>query len=174
MPRKRQLSMALGREVDDYIYQTRAGCWLWFGLVSDEGYPKASVRGDDGLWRQRNLARATFTMHVRPLANDEHLDHLCHTHTPSCPGGRQCLHRRCVNPGHLEPVTFLENNRRARSRKAASNKRRGLARTHCKNGHELTPDNVAFQAAHPDRRRCRTCALARTEQWRERQRRAAS
>lgn len=36
-------------------------------------------------------------------------------------------------------------------------------RTHCKRGHELTPDNVYHPPAHPDRRQCRTCIRARND-----------
>jgi len=49
-----------------------------------------------------------------------------------------CRVRECVNPDHLQPVTHAENMRRAR-------------RTHCRRGHELTPENVYWVRA------CKAC-----------------
>lgn len=65
------------------------------------------------------------------------LDHLCRN--PSC-----------VNPDHLEPVTHAENVRRSAS-PAGVNSRK----THCKRGHEFTPENTRIAS---DGRVCRTCA----------------
>lgn len=64
------------------------------------------------------------------------------------PSGTQidhiCCNRSCVNPAHLQPVTLQENLRLAKER-----------RTHCKNGHERTAENlyVTPQGTY----KCRTC-----------------
>ena len=83
------------------------------------------------------------------------IDHLCHNRDSSCPGARACMHRRCVNPDHLEPTTIEENQRRGIPRS-----RRGGGRavwTHCKHGHEFTPENTIVYTGHPTWRICRTC-----------------
>lgn len=66
------------------------------------------------------------------------------------------MHRRCVNPSHLEAVTRDENNRRSR----------GLVfdaalKTHCPQGHALSGDNLATIKGK-SHRVCRTCANAST------------
>lgn len=43
------------------------------------------------------------------------LDHLCHTKDKICKGGKTCLHRKCVNPEHLQLVTQAENIRNSRT-----------------------------------------------------------
>jgi hypothetical protein len=52
-----------------------------------------------------------------------------------------------VNPDHLEPVTHVIN----MARKIASTK------SHCKNGHALTPDNLYRYALKKGERHCIKC-----------------
>lgn len=51
-----------------------------------------------------------------PIQNGLELDHLCHNRDANCPGN-ECIHRRCVNPLHLEAVAHPENVRRGRASK---------------------------------------------------------
>ena len=44
-------------------------------------------------------------------------------------------------------------------------------KTHCKNGHEFTPENTAPISGHPDWRKCRQCAEDYLREW-KRQRKA--
>lgn len=108
-------------------------CWLWTGR---------KVRG----YGMFNLKKATVIAH-RWAWEEAHgsipegltIDHLCRN-----PG--------CVNPLHLEPVTFLENMRR-----------RSLffvPRTHCARGHEFTPENSGYQRGHAYCRKCRAIYAA--------------
>jgi hypothetical protein len=85
------------------------------------------------LGRQRLLHRLAYEQLVEPIPHGLTLDHLCRV-------------RHCVNPDHLEPVTQGENTRRA-------------MRSHCKNGHEFTPDNTYVPA--DGKRYCRECRRQR-------------
>ena len=80
-------------------------CWPWQGHVGSQGY--GSCAGPIN-----SPHRAVYQLLVGPIPKGLVLDHLCHTLDLECPGGPPCLHRRCVNPSHLEPVTNSENSRR--------------------------------------------------------------
>lgn len=124
-----------------------SGCWLWTGRLDSQGY---------GLWQSTSDGVRTSTgahrwvyQQLRCLLEpDEHLDHRCHTDDETCPGGKGDVHRRCVNPDHMEVVPHAVNASRARSHNAR--------KTHCKNGHEFTPENTIARAAGG--RNCRQCA----------------
>ena len=82
-------------------------CWLWTGQLNNKGY---------GLFSYKNQKRAAHVVlweHMVGLVPAGlELDHLCHSNDLTCRDGSTCLHRRCVNPAHLEPVTHAENMRR--------------------------------------------------------------
>ena len=110
-------------------------CWLWTRSLS-RGYGQFQLhRG--GVWRPAKAHRVAFEMLVGPVPDHLQLDHLCRT--PAC-----------VNPAHLEPVTNRENGLRGNSLPA-----RNARKTHCQNGHELTPANTRRSGAHG--RRCTVC-----------------
>lgn len=82
--------------------------------------------------------RVSYELFVGPIPDGLELDHLCNRPL-------------CVNPAHLEPVTHDENMRRAAER-----------RTHCKRGHEFTPENTYVRACGARQcRRCNALAVAR-------------
>lgn len=89
------------------------GCWLWTGTVGPTGY--GQIGSDTDRKRMLYAHRVSYELHVGPIPAGLEIDHTCHTDDPECPGG-PCLHRRCVNPKHLEPVTTAENQRRAQTR----------------------------------------------------------
>lgn len=105
-------------------------CWLWTASRSD-GYGHFHVS------RARMPAhRYAYELLVGPIPEGLILDHLCRV-------------RHCVNPAHLEPVTSAENTLRGYGMPA-----RNARKTHCKYGHEFTPENTRRTRLG---RECRTC-----------------
>ena len=131
------------------------GCIWYTGRIDAQGYGSVTITGD----RQRPVHRAAYEYFVGPIPDGLHVDHLCHGWDADCPCGPACLHRRCINVDHLEPVTPQEN--AARGRGGSVNNPRS-AQTHCIRGHEFTEANTY---RHGNRRHCRTCKI---EKQRER------
>lgn len=107
-------------------------CWTWQAYVGTHGY------GMYKLCRARpDVAhRVAYRLAVGPIPDGLFVDHICRN-------------KLCVNPAHLEPVTHVENMRRAR-------------RTHCKRGHLLDEQTLVIRGPH---RSCKKC-----EQFREKHR----
>ncbi len=122
------------------------GCWLWTGSINPDGYGQFDWAG---------AHRAVYRKYRGPIPSGLQLDHMCHNADLTCPGGRSCMHRRCVNPDHLEPATTAENTGRA-----------GWARrTHCGNGHPFEGTNLATRA--DGFRKCRQCHREYMRQYRK-------
>lgn len=123
-------------------------CWLWNGKTfTKDGYAQ--------FWTgEKNvLAHRFYYEHLHgvlePLIE---LDHLCEI-------------KRCINPSHLEPVTRRVNALRALHNIVTIN----ANKTHCVNGHEFTPENTYVRPDGKGLRQCKTCAVARTKAWRDKQ-----
>jgi HNH endonuclease len=71
------------------------GCWLWAGSVKPNGYGiiSAGPRGSSPL----QAHRVAFALHFGEAGEGLVIHH-------------RCLNRRCVNPDHLEAVTYSVNN----------------------------------------------------------------
>lgn len=107
---KRWPTRTLEERLREKIVIAPNGCWLWQG-TTNHGYGWC---GDEhGV--SRNAHRLAWEIWVGPIPAGMTLDHVCHTNDPFCFGG-ECLHRRCLNPEHLEVVTRAENIRRGRQR----------------------------------------------------------
>ncbi len=105
------------------------GCWEYPNL-NEYGYGESGKKG-----RDRFVHRVSYEHFVGPIPSGLQIDHLCRN-------------RACCNPAHLEPVTIQENARRGME-----------SRTHCKNGHKLSGENLAWRKyKHGLRRACRKCA----------------
>ena len=108
------------------------GCWLWTGYLSPQGY---------GMCRLNGKLTVAHRVGLELLGLQ-------------CPDGMEADHRcrvrECVNPAHLEYVTHRENVRRGLRGEAML--------THCKNGHEYSPDNTGRYPCNDYRRKCRKCA----------------
>ena len=114
------------------------GCWLWKGTKDNYGYGRFMFNG-----KQVTAHRASYLLFVGPLDEGLEPDHLCRN--PAC-----------VNFTHLDAVTHRENCLRADSPPT-----RNALKTHCKNGHELIPENIyvrpSWQKAKRPWRECRVC-----------------
>lgn len=108
---------------------TSGDCWLWLAGVDRNGYGRYNDQG-----RTTFAHRFAYQQIKGDIPNGLVLDHLCRVIT-------------CVNPEHLEPVTIGEN------------VRRGIAlmprKTHCKNGHPISGDNIKLRSNGQPR--CREC-----------------
>lgn len=124
-------------------------CWLWTGLIRSNGYGQIHL-GNVGRTSVPMLThRFSWLVAQRLLEVDRQLDHLCRV-------------RACCNPDHLESVTQQINMMRAYEHQ-----------THCKNGHEFTPENTQWYGKYGTKRNCRTCNRAAMKAYRARKRSAA-
>lgn len=127
---------------------SESGCWEWTGF-------QKPLRG------MPNLTVGYGSMSYRGKAWPAHrLSH--HLLVGPIPDGLIILHKcdnpPCVNPDHLRLGTHQDNSLDA-SRKGRS---RDMNRTHCVNGHEFTPENIAWVTKNKSAvRTCRTCQRIR-------------
>lgn len=97
----------------------QTGCWIWMGARDTPGYGRVFYGG-----RLRGAHEAAYEWTRGPIPDGLTIDHLCRN-------------KPCINPEHLEVVTMRENGLRGNSICA-----RHARQTHCKRGHEFTPENT--------------------------------
>lgn len=86
------------------------GCLLWFGAVDSDGYGTTSVKS-----KTYRVHREAYKLWVGKLDSAMQVDHECHNLDEECINkGTSCLHRLCINPGHLEARSQNENQGRRR------------------------------------------------------------
>jgi hypothetical protein len=116
---------------------SETGCWEWTGPLHKKGY--AHVSADSKCLK---VHRVAYEEWVGPIPEGLTIDHLC-------------KNKRCFNPEHLEAVTNAENVKRSAGPHRGG---RNKGKTHCKDGHELTPENTyVHHAKRGVMRRCKTC-----------------
>lgn len=101
--------------------------------------------------------RVVFEMWIGPVAPGLVVDHTCHNKAAKlrqCSGGKECLHRMCCNPEHMEVKTNRENI--TASPISAVWNQRGKYLTHCWRGHEFTPENT-YNPPNGGSRACKEC-----------------
>lgn len=117
-------------------------CWVWMGSAAG-GYGQIMI--DSAAVK---VHRVMYERLKGPVEDGLQLDHLCRV-------------TRCCNPDHLEPVSARINILRSTGPAALN-----AVKTHCKNGHEFTPENTY---ARPDGsgRACRVCKVAAIQHRRD-------
>lgn len=121
--------MELPNRIEDHILRMPGPCWVWQGAKNPRGYGNITYEQ-----KSYKAHRFIYEWLVGPIPEGLTLDHLC----------RNTL---CVNPDHLDPCTMAENIRRGSK----------AQQTHCKHGHEFTPENTIVRTNGT--RRCRECNL---------------
>lgn len=121
------------KEWDDYpepVRDAATGCLRWQGPHHSNGY---------GLLGKRYAHREAWIREYGPIPDGRTIDHV---------RKRGCVHRDCVEPAHLEPVTQAVNVQRGEP----------ASRTCCPQKHEYTPENTIIRRG---KRECRTCVRDR-------------
>lgn len=127
------------------VQQDANGCWMWTDAPDRDGY------GHFHADRKVHIAhRWAYEQFVGAIPEGLVLDHLCRT--PSC-----------VNPGHLEAVTSVENVMRGNGPSAINARRQ-----HCVKGHVFDERNTRI--GRQGRRECRECARLWQIDYRKRKR----
>ena len=114
------------------------GCWLWMAHTTVDGYPRIAIGRTS-----REAHRVAYELFVGSIPEGHDVHHECEV-------------RNCVNPNHLRPVTKKEHGSLG-----------SLARrTHCKHGHEFTPENTYVKGGGA--RACRKCMARRQREYQRR------
>lgn len=107
MPRINNIEDLTGAFTEKYVdrfwskadVRSEDECWLWQRGVSDAGYGQFSAPKVGGGFRTALAHRVSYSLEKGHLERGMVIDHLCRV-------------RSCVNPKHLELVTYGDNVRR--------------------------------------------------------------
>ncbi len=120
----------------------RYGCWEWQGWLDKDGY--GTFRSSVNKSRAHRWSYSNF---VGPIG-DLLVLHLCDN-------------PKCVRPSHLFLGTQQDNMRDMYGKGRHHN----ATKTHCRKGHEFTPDNTRYKKRNGKRngRECKICAYERNK-----------
>lgn len=108
-----------------------SGCWIISGVTDRNSYGRIKTDGRDLM-----AHRVAYELHVGPIPPGLVIDHICRN-------------RACVNPDHLEPVTFRTNVLRGVGPTAVN-----ANKVLCNRGHDLAD---AYVIPSTGSRQCRLC-----------------
>lgn len=115
-------------------------CWVWRGLIGRAGY-----------------GMITVAMHIRAQAHRFSWEMANGAIPPGMCICHSCDNPPCVNPGHLFLGTYADNSRDMAEKGRSRNQHKDI--THCKRGHEFTPENIIW-VKRGRYRNCRKCSNA--------------
>lgn len=128
------------------------GCWNWNGYIHPDGYGRMSYKK----YRSKGVHRLSYLAFKGIFATG--CINTLHT----------CDNRQCVNPEHLYLGDQKQN-----SRDMIDRKRHWLAteasKTHCKNGHPLSGENLINTNGKKPQRVCRICKNISQQRYLEKQ-----
>gem|GEM_PF-4457936 len=148
-------------------------CHPWAGNITDQGYGRVGYQG-----KRHPAHRLVYVLTGGVIPDGLDLDHTCHNRDLSCAGGSMCLHRRCCNTTHHEPVPGSVNRQRGRGPALAAERwtahmqaagtaaaaLKAQSRTHCRAGHQYTELNTRIN--RNGSRQCRICAAENLRNYR--------
>lgn len=145
-------------QVRFWAYTEKRGegeCWPWIGGHGGRDYGRIMVHG-------RHYSSQVFAW---MLANGGPFPE-------GMKGCHSCDNPLCVNPAHVWPGTQQQNvqdalikGRLCGAKFRAAGTAKLLSLTHCRHGHEFTPENTAL--SNRGWRSCRICARLKTKNQRE-------
>lgn len=121
------------------------GCWEYIQVPENTGYGRITTV-IDGITVRDYIHRIAYKLYKGPIPKGYEIDHLCRN-------------RICANPDHLEAVPSRVNWLRGKSIQAIYHKA-----THCRHGHEYTPENT-YIIPCSGKRTCRQCARSSMKQF---------
>lgn len=120
---------------------TKSGCLVWIGSCQLSGrqrnVPYPSIRHGSKIWRGNRL--------VWTLVNGEIPKGICVLH--------RCDNTKCLNPEHLFLGTHSDNMQDKIQKGRDHNKKK----THCRNGHPFSGENLIIRIWDNNKRACRIC-----------------
>jgi hypothetical protein len=122
-------------------------CWEWIGVKNYKGYGR-------------------FSIYEKPISAGGHAHRFSYMifkgNIPDCMTvHHKCENKSCVNPDHLELMTEKENRKLSGCWSAVNSRK-----THCKNGHEFTKENIYYHFRNGSiRRHCKICRLEARKKW---------
>lgn len=137
---------ALAARIKERVIVTAVGCWEWQGMRFNLGYGRINSYPHQTM----------FSVHRLMLQNK--VGRLLTQSECAC---HACDNRICCNPEHLWIGTRRENIHDSVNKGRHFNQNK----THCKRGHEFTPDNthMSKHKGGTPHRSCRICMDARNK-----------